>query len=46
MGVMAVGAIAFSMSHTYAHSVIARCLLGAGAGAAGPAPDPRVVRAA
>ena len=33
MGVIAVGAIAFSMSHTYAQSLIARCLLGAGAAA-------------
>jgi nitrate/nitrite transporter NarK len=33
MGVMAVGAVAFALSHTYAQSLLARCLLGAGAAA-------------
>jgi nitrate/nitrite transporter NarK len=33
MGVLAVGAVTFSLSHTYAQSLIARCLLGMGAAA-------------
>ncbi len=33
MGVLAVGAVAFSLSQTYAQSLIARCLLGTGAAA-------------
>jgi nitrate/nitrite transporter NarK len=33
MGVMAVGAVAFALSHTYAQSLLSRCLLGAGAAA-------------
>lgn len=33
MGVMAVGAVAFALSHTYGQSLLARCLLGTGAAA-------------
>jgi len=33
MGVLAVGAVAFSLSQTYAQSLLARCLLGTGAAA-------------
>jgi nitrate/nitrite transporter NarK len=33
MGVMAVGAVAFSLSHTYGQSLLSRCLLGTGAAA-------------
>ncbi len=33
MGVMAVGAVAFALSHTYGQSLLARCLLGMGAAA-------------
>ena len=33
MGVMALGAVAFSLSHTYVQSLVSRCLLGMGAAA-------------